>query len=133
MKLSAQFVRFSLVGAGGFLVDVGVLYLLRDAGLDLYSARAISFIAAATFTWLGNRFFTFGTGKKARGRLTGEWFTYLAAMGLGGLVNYGVYATLITFWPLFHAHPWLAVAGGVGAGLLINFVFARRILYDPQN
>ena len=132
MSLPAQFVRFLAIGAAGFVVDVGVLYLAHGAGLDLYSARVVSFVAAATFTWLGNRFFTFGTGRKPASGLTGEWAAYLAAMALGGFVNYGTYALLITFWPLFHEQPWLAVAGGAAAGLLINFVTARKILYRPS-
>ena len=131
MSLPAQFLRFGLVGAAGFLVDVGVLYAMRGMGLDLYSARLVSFLAAATFTWLGNRFFTFGTPPRRAARLGGEWAAYIAAMGLGGLVNYGTYAVLISFFDLFRAHPWLAVAGGTGAGLAINFVTARRILFRP--
>jgi putative flippase GtrA len=129
MTLSAQFSRFAIIGAAGFFVDVGVLYLLRRYGLDLYSARVFSFIAAATFTWMGNRLFTFRTASPASRRLTTEWFLYLGAMTTGGLVNYGVYALLVTLFALFRGHPWLAVAGGTGAGMLINFLFARRILY----
>ena len=133
MKLSRQFLRFSLVGGAGFLVDVGVLYAMRRAGLDLYSARVVSFLAAASFTWLGNRLFTFAPGRRRDARLGGEWAAYIGAMAFGGLVNYGVYAALITWLPPFRAHPWLAVAGGTGAGLLINFVMARRILYRPRD
>lgn len=132
MTLSIQFSKFAVIGGVGFFVDVGVLYLLRHAGLDLYSARVFSFIAAATFTWIGNRLFTFRTASEARRRLTEEWFLYLGAMSFGGLVNYGVYALLVTVSAPFREHPWLAVAGGTGAGMLINFLFARRILHrDP--
>jgi len=131
MKPLGQFLRFSLVGAAGFGIDVGVLYLARSQGLDLYSSRLLSFLAAATFTWLGNRYFTFRTPPSRARQLGGEWASYLGAMAFGGLVNYAVYAALVTWVPLFRAHPWLAVAGGTGAGLLINFLFARRILYRP--
>ena len=132
MSLPTQFLRFGLVGAAGFLVDVGVLYAMRGLGLDPYTARLVSFLAAATFTWLGNRFFTFGTPARRATRLGGEWAAYIAAMGLGGLVNYGTYAMLISFFELFRTQLWLAVAAGTGAGLLINFATARRILHRPQ-
>jgi len=131
MSLPRQFLRFGVIGAAGFVVDVGVLYLMRKAGLDLYSARGVSFIAAASFTWLGNRAFTFATGARPAGRLTAEWFVYLGAMTAGGLLNYGTYAVLVTVYALFREHPWLGVAGGTAAGLLVNFFFARRILYRP--
>ena len=129
MTLSGQFSKFAIIGGAGFFVDVGVLYLLRHAGLDLYSARVFSFIAAVTFTWVGNRMFTFRSTSEPHRRLTAEWFLYLGAMTVGGLVNYGVYAFLITLLAPFRDHPWLAVAAGTDAGMLINFLFARRILY----
>lgn len=129
MKLTRQFLRFSVIGAIGFIVDVSVLYLMLYFGLDLYVSRAISFVMAATATWIGNRVYTFRTGIHKQGRLGNEWVIYLIAMSLGGLVNYVTYALLVTFIPLFQLHPWLAVAGGTGAGLLINFILARRILY----
>jgi putative flippase GtrA len=132
MKIAGQFIRFSIIGAAGFMIDVAVLYLAHDLGLDLYSARIVSFISAATFTWAGNRLFTF-RGDLRRGRkMAGEWAVYLAAMTLGGLINYGTYALLIAFSPLFHDHPWMAVAGGTAGGLLVNFLSARKILHAPR-
>jgi len=129
MKLSGQFLRFGIVGAVGYFIDVAVLYLMLYLGLDLYSARVISFISAATSTWIGNRLFTFTTSGSPGRKLSREWAAYIAAMALGGLANYGAYAMLITFLVVLRDHPWLAVAGGTSAGLLINFVLARRILY----
>jgi putative flippase GtrA len=133
MTLSKQLLRFSVIGAIGFAVDVGVLYLMRYLGLDLYSARVISFLAAASATWLGNRVFTFQSQPGGKKKLTGEWATYLLAMCLGGLANYVCYALLITYVPFFGQHIWLAVAGGTGAGLLINFFLARRILFKAPD
>jgi len=132
MKPGSQILRFALVGAAGFGLDVCVLYLARARGLDLYSSRLFSFLAAATFTWLGNRRFTFRTPSDRRLRLGGEWLSYLGAMAVGGLVNYGSYAALIAWLGPFRSHPWLAVAAGTGTGMTINFLFARRILYRPS-
>ena len=131
MTVYRQFFRFSVIGAIGFLVDVSVLYLLNGLGFDLYSARLVSFLCAATFTWLGNRLFTFRESGQPRRASGSEWLFYVAAMTLGGLVNYGVYAALITFVDPFGHYPWLAVAAGTGAGLSINFLLARRILHRP--
>ena len=129
MKTSSQFFRFSLIGGAGFIVDVVVLYLALYLGLDLYVSRLVSFAAAATFTWVGNRLFTFSSDSSQPRGLGREWGVYLMAMALGGGVNYGTYAGLITWIPLLYEQPWLAVAGGTAAGLLINFFLARRILY----
>ena len=133
MKLHQQFFRFCIIGTVGFLVDVSILYYLRNAGFDLYSARAFSFVIAVSWSWFGNRFYTFRTPSSSGQQLGGEWAKYLGAMLMGGLVNYGVYAILITAFALFREHPWLGVVFGTGAGLLINFTMARRILFRPAN
>jgi putative flippase GtrA len=129
MKLAGQFLRFGVVGAAGYVVDVAILYLMLKLGLDLYTARIVSFITAASSTWVGNRLYTFTEGASKRRKPGSEWAKYVAAMTLGGLANYGAYALLITFLALVREHHWLAVAGGTGAGLFINFWLARRILY----
>lgn len=132
MSLARQFSRFAVVGGAGFFVDIGVLYTGLGFGLNLYSARAVSFLAGATATWLGNRHFTFRTGPlSGRRRVRGEWLRYLLAMGAGGLLNYGVYAVLVYSSGLFRTHPWLAVVGGTAVGMLLNFALARKILYRP--
>ncbi len=129
MKISRQFLRFCIIGGLAFLVDVGVLYWLRTRGFDLYTARVFSFLSAATFSWLGNRLYTFQSkGSKLR-QLPGEWLKYLIAMLVGGVVNYGVYAFGVAQFELIVSQPWLGVAAGTAAGLLVNFVLARKILY----
>ena len=56
-----KMVRFAVVGVGGFVVDCWVCALLHYViGLPLMTARIVSFIAAATTTWFGNRVLTFG-------------------------------------------------------------------------
>jgi putative flippase GtrA len=51
---------FTLVGAAGFLIDAGMLLLLANVlGVNIYVARLLSWLAAATFTWLLNRTLTF--------------------------------------------------------------------------
>ncbi len=52
---STEFVRFGAVGTAAFVVDTTVLYLALWAGLGLYAGRVVSYLAAATFTWYGNR------------------------------------------------------------------------------
>jgi putative flippase GtrA len=127
--LSSQFFRFCIIGALGYAVDVGVLYGLNALGLDLYSARLFSFLTAATATWLGNRQFTFSsTGKSSKK----EWLQYVSAMGLGGLANYLAYAGLISYLAIMHENPWLAVAVGTAAGLVLNFIMARKLLHTES-
>ena len=122
-----QFTRFSAIGVVGFVVDVLVLLLLVTlAGVDPYSSRAISFLAAATTTWWCNRHFTFAAANESA---LAQWGRFLAANGAGGAVNYGCYAALIAAFAIMHAHPAIAAAIGALAGLVVNFTLSRRFVF----
>ncbi|MYZ47915.1 GtrA family protein [Propylenella binzhouense] len=118
-----RLLRFSVVGTGGFLVDVAVLQLCLSLGLDPYSGRAVSFLAAVTFTWALNRAYTFDPSGRP---IAVEWVSFVAACSAGGAVNYAVYAVLVAS---LAAPPGLAVAAGSLAGLAVNFLAARRIVF----
>jgi len=119
-----QLLRFTLVGAAGFLVDAGALVLAtKGLGLGLYSGRVFSYLCAATFTWICNRRFTF-TSDGQDNRLI-QWLRFLGANAIGGAVNYGVYAVLVAFTDVGAAWPVIGVAAGSLAGLLFNFAASK--------
>jgi putative flippase GtrA len=123
--------RFAVIGALGMPVDAGVLWLMtHKAHLDPYSGRVISWLCAATFTWIGNRYFTFGT-KRARG-MAGtlrEWLRFLAANAVGGLVNVGLYSTLVRFAPPPANNLYVALVLGVLGGLIFNFTLSKKLVF----
>lgn len=125
--LGREISRFAVVGAIGFVVDAGALYLMLYLGLGPYLGRVVSFLAAATATWALNRRFTFKhlVGKRASLQ---EWLRYLLLMGLGFCANYGVYLLVLT--ALGNAGklaPLIGVAAGSLAGMCINFVTSRTL------
>ena len=123
--------RFAVIGALGMPVDAGVLWLMTHrAGLDPYSGRIVSWLCAATFTWTGNRYFTF-RATRARG-LSGtmrEWMRFLAANAVGGLVNVGLYSTLVRFAPPPINNLYVALVLGVLAGLVFNFTLSKKMVF----
>lgn len=122
-----QFLRFCIVGTVGFVIDAGILQLLvSGADANTYLARIFSFLVAASATWLMNRSYTFEVEHRAT---HAEWARYIAFMVLGALVNYGAFAITITVWELARAQPWLGVAVGSVAGLGINFLTSRRLVF----
>jgi putative flippase GtrA len=124
-----RFVRFGLVGAGGFCVDTSVLWLmLHGIGLDKYSGRGVSFMAAVTFTWWGNRTLTF-RDRAAQTGLLREWATFVGANAIGGAANLGLYMLLVRFAPAPVNNPFLALFAGVLAGLTFNFMLSSRIVF----
>jgi putative flippase GtrA len=123
--------RFAVIGALGMPVDAGVLWLMTHrVGLDPYSGRVVSWLCAATFTWTGNRYFTF-RATRARG-LAGtakEWLRFLAANAVGGLVNVGLYSTLVRFAPPPANNLYVALVLGVLAGLVFNFTLSKKLVF----
>jgi putative flippase GtrA len=128
LPLLRRFVRFSLVGFIGFVVDASTLSLcLWALQLGPYEGRLVSYLAAATSTWLLNRRFTFADA--ARDRAAAQWSRFLAVNAIGGAVNYGTYAGLIAMADLVANQPVLGVAAGSLAGLIFNFTGSRLLVF----
>lgn len=123
-----QLALFCLGGVVGFIVDAGVLQLLV-VGLawDRYSGRLISFLCAATATWIFNRHYTFRGPR--RHSLFGEWARYVFAMSGGFACNYTAYWVLVYFFNF--DGPWLILAVGAGsvAGLGVNYLASRHWVF----
>src|SRR5581483_1137606 len=131
--LSAQFLRFGVVGVVGFLVDAGLLRALLAAGLGYYSGRAISFLSAATATWILNRSFTFRRdAASVRGHPATEWLSYLGLMLIGGVATYGAYALAVENSALVRVHPELGVALGSLVGMVINYWTAKTMIFERR-
>jgi putative flippase GtrA len=122
---------FSLVGVVGFIVDAGVLQLLvLGLAWDRYSGRLISFLFAATATWLLNRRYTFrGTRKHALGV---EWARYILAMSGGFACNFTAYSALVYVFNVDRQWLVLAVAAGSVAGLGVNYTASHYWVYRHQ-
>jgi putative flippase GtrA len=123
-----RFAKFFMVGTLGFLVDSGVLYLMTSLGLDPYTGRVISFLCAATTTYLGNRFFTFSDRKGHAGK---QWLGFLLVSCGGFVINYGTYALLVANVPFIREYLILGVAAGCLAGMFFNFSGASKLVF-PQ-
>jgi putative flippase GtrA len=141
-NVMGQMLRFGLVGGIGFLVDAGVLYAMLTLGLGPYSGRVVSFLAAATTTFILNRSFTFRRDSRPNGLYSdthpapthpmGEWLVYLGLMVIGGLVNYGTYAAAVALSEPVQRYPVIGVALGSIAGMAINFWTSKTMLFERK-
>ncbi|MFP1981136.1 GtrA family protein [Lonsdalea quercina] len=130
MKLIKEIFLFGIVGALGFLIDSGVLYLLKSS-IGLYASRVISFICAVIFTWLLNRSFTFKEKKRER-KLFAEFINYSALMLIGGCFNIGVYYLMIHQSSFIQEIPIIGIAIGSIVGMFVNFVTSRIMFYSKK-
>jgi putative flippase GtrA len=123
-----QFILFCVGGVLGFIVDFGVLwFLVSGLAWDRFSARIISFLCAATATWLFNRNFTFG-GTRNHSRF-GEWARYILAMSGGFACNFVAYTAMVVAFNLDGSRLGFAVAAGSVAGLGVNYLASRHWIY----
>jgi len=125
----SRFLRFGVVGAGGFVVNEAALWvMIAGVHLDRYLAQIPAFFVAVTFTWWGNRMLTFRE-HAAQANLLAEWGKFAAANGLGGIANYATYVTLLRFAPFPVNIPYIALLAGTFVGLIFNFTLSKRFVF----
>lgn len=89
-KSFRQFIKFSLVGASGTIVDwVFYFVLTRWLGIFYLIAKTLSFVIAAINNYVWNRIWTFRSKEK---NITGEFAKFflvsLVGLGLNVLIMY---------------------------------------------
>jgi putative flippase GtrA len=124
-----QFLKFSMVGGVGFVVDAGTLYILTKlVGLDKVTARVFSsLVFGMTTTFLLNSYLTFrGQGS---GSMFQRYLRFAAANIIGNLLNLGAYTLLVENLPLFYRIPLLGVIAGTFVGLIFNFAGSKYFVF----
>lgn len=116
-----RFIRFCIVGGGGFVVD-SLVYLFVNIFASPLISRLVSFSAAVFFTYAFNRLFTFESKNNAN---VTEFAKYYANMVLGGAINIATFYVAIND---LDAHPVIGIALGSIAGLFVNFMTSRCLL-----
>jgi putative flippase GtrA len=88
-----QLLKFSVVGASGFVVNLAVYTaLLRGAGLHYLPAAVCSFAVAVTNNYLWNRHWTF---RETRGDLYHQGVRFLAVSLVALGLNLGILRLLV--------------------------------------
>ena len=124
----SEFAHFGLVGGSGFFVDVLLYYGLQHAfSMNHIWARALSFWGAASWNWYWNRVITFSDYFKSMPLY--QWLGFIAVSGFGFVLNWGTYAVLTSYVSFFATHKIFALLLGVAAGLGLNFMFSRVLVF----
>jgi len=92
LAAAAQPAKFLVVGAGGYLINLGVFAALHTTGLTYILNSIVSYFVANAVMYIGNRYFTFRLGH------AGFWSAYLRYMIVGAVVaglNAGILAALV--------------------------------------
>ena len=128
-RLRREVALFAVGGLLGLIVDAGMAQtLVGVAGWNVYTARIVSFLSAATVTWWWNRNHTFAHRDSGRSHRS-EWLHWMGLMAIGAIINNGVYVLVFEAFPGLRAWPAVAVAAGSAAGSVANFLCARTLLF----
>ncbi len=122
-----QLLLFAVSGVSGFVVDTVVLYSLAPLMGPFY-ARILSFLAAVLTTWLVNRALAFRNRSSELSKRS-EFARYLMLMLIGGVINYAAYSALVLYSPLVRHYLVLGVAAGSLAGMVVNYLSSRFLIY----
>jgi membrane-associated phospholipid phosphatase/putative flippase GtrA len=127
-ELVVSFIKFGLVGASGFIVDISVFTGLHNGwGMMSELARGIAYWFAATWNWFLNRSFTFARAQKDAH--AGQWSNYLIMCLVSFFPNWGTFTILTNSFEFFERYNQLALIAGVGAGMVFNFIGARFVIF----
>jgi putative flippase GtrA len=89
-----QLAKFGIVGASGYLVNLGVYaLLLKQGGFHYIAAATVSFLVAASWNYWWNRHWTF---RAERGHFGYQGMRFFAVSGTVYLANLGVLALLVS-------------------------------------
>ena len=122
----AQLVRFLMVGGLGILVNLAVLWaLVNFASLNYLPAAALSFLAAVTFNFAGNRLFAFRA--QSKGSMTGQYAKFFTVSVASLVVNLGALFVLVGIGHLWYmAGQVLAIVTATACNFAGNKVWTFR-------
>ena len=84
----AQFVKFCVIGASSFAIDVGLLNALHfGAGFPLFPSKAVSFLAGVSNGFFWNSRWTF---RELRGNSRAQYPKFVATNVIGLVLNLGI-------------------------------------------
>lgn len=116
----AQPIRFLLVGAAGFVINLAVFVLLYELGVPYLAAAIAAYAISNALMYFGNRYFTFALGHE------GFWGAYARYAIVGGVIvglNAALLAVLVEVGGL---HATLGQALSLIALTPIAFVLNKR-------
>jgi putative flippase GtrA len=128
-----QFVKFSMVGGVGFVVDAGTYFVMTHyLGGGLVSSRFVSsLVFGMSTTFALNSLLTFrGHGS---GSIFSRYIKFATANIIGNLLNVGTHAVLVENLELFHRIPLLGVVAGTFVGLVFNFTGSKYFVFRSAN
>ena len=129
-RIRRRWLGFASVGLMGLATDTVLTGLLVTvAGVPFAWARPLPVLVAMTQNYALNNRFTFADARRSgTSALASGWVVYVACQVVGATVNWAVSVHVYGL-----GVPWfLALPVGVVAGMVVNFVAARRFVWPKR-
>ena len=133
----ATFFRFAGVGLSISLIDITLLYLLKEIDfLNIFFCRSISLSTSILFGYFLNRYFTFHYIEIGRA-LWHSIIRHFSVHALGGMINMLIFLVSLSFLKKIFLETQFVeltfliaiILGGI-TGLTFNFFFSRKMVFD---
>jgi dolichol-phosphate mannosyltransferase len=116
---STTFVRFSIVGLSGVVINLGIFTLLLMMGLNKYLASPLAIELSIIWNFVLNNYWTFGSRDTVHGvRMKGLKFNVVSLVSLA--LSYSTFLLLTFLWPL--ANPQLPQLIAVIPAAISNYM-----------
>jgi putative flippase GtrA len=123
-----QFVKFGIVGASGFIVNLAIFTLLQKlvpnhaAAGPYYAIYSVSFLAGGVSNYFLNRIWTF----RSRGHAGKEAVQFLSVSVMALLVGLAVSALVAPWFGHGHKTWFLATLSGIVVNFFVNKYWTFR-------
>ncbi|MBP2340120.1 putative flippase GtrA [Saccharothrix coeruleofusca] len=129
----AQIIRFCLVGGVNTLIDLVGYMALTGLGVNLFVANFASTTAGMSFSFVANKYFTFGGGAPGGAAKQGALFFAFTAFGLWVIQPLVIVAATAAAnglgWPLTGLLAWAPKLAAIGVGLVWNYAAYSRVVF----
>lgn len=123
LRSHLTFIKFSLVGVCGVVVNLGSFSLLIELGFHKFLASPTAILISIISNFLMNNYWTFGDRvMTSRKSIRGFKFIIVSLATL--LLSYSVFVVLSMLFP--KVPPVLLQAGGIAPGALVNYYLNSR-------
>jgi putative flippase GtrA len=126
-----RFVRFGANGIATFVVQIGILLLLKSAGLSGVIANAIGIAVAVQFNFLLSELFVWSDRRllTVLGReMARRWLTFQSVIALSLVLNFGGFLIARLFLPDLPAAIF-----GVAVSTLVKFLSLDRLAFRVKS
>jgi dolichol-phosphate mannosyltransferase len=128
LQSSTTFMKFSIVGVSGVIVNLGTFTVLLGFDVNKYIASPIAVEISIIWNFLFNNYWTFRRRKtKDRTQIKGLKFNAVSLLSLG--VSYGTFVGLSLLFP--RVMPQVHQAAGIVPAVLTNYFLNSYWTFKP--